>query len=223
MRRETESQKRQIKTRITASLTLLALSSLLVACGGQSYRRLASQPMYNDNYDDNNDGGDNNPSPKPSPSPTPTPTKGVAPLKFRVGTVGYNSVTITVSTHSTLKVKFTPGTQDQTVSGSDLSPQYSGLGVYISAGDGTQATPFLYNGLYGGKAESATIDFSDNITTGCPSTDKNCRANVTITVKQPNYNYWCLTNGYGCPWSHVDAKHPWHGTLTVQTDDTDGV
>jgi hypothetical protein len=47
-----------------------------------------------------------------------------------------------------------------------------------------------------------------------------CRQNVVITVKKPNYDHFCFTYGFGCSHTHVQANHPWNGVIHVQTDDT---
>ncbi len=159
-----------------------------------------------------------------TPNTATTTSKGVPPIQFRVGTVGYNSVTLTVSTGKILKVKFTPGVQDQVVPGTGFTANYSGLGVYIGVGSNNKPTPLLYNGLFGGTAQtSAIMDFSSTIAANCPTNDATCRKDVVITVSQPNNDYWCLNYSMYCPWTHVYDTHPWNGNLFVQTDDTDSI
>jgi hypothetical protein len=147
---------------------------------------------------------------------------GVPPITSRVGTVGYNSVTLTVGTRSILKVQFAPGIQDQTVAGSGYAPSYGHLGVYIQVGTVTQPTPMLSNGLLDGNPQkSPVMDFSKGFIPTCDPKDTTCHQNVTITVFRPNNDYYCMNFGMYCPWAQVYSTHPWHGELSIQTDDTD--
>ena len=140
---------------------------------------------------------------------------------YRVGTYGYNSATVTVYTRTVLKVRFTPGVQDQTVVGSGFSPEYSALGVYIGIGSVSSPTPMLTNGYNKTIAEKSQVfDLSTEFTPTCAATNTSCTTAVTITIGKPNYDYWCLTSGQFCPWSDIYSGHPWHGTLEVQTDMT---
>ncbi|MCM2279509.1 MAG: hypothetical protein NDJ89_15645 [Oligoflexia bacterium] len=154
-----------------------------------------------------------------------TPKLGIPPLSLRVGTAGYNSVTVTVKARNLLKVRFVPGVQDETVSGSGFSPKYSGLGVYVTVGSNTETTPLLYNGVFGGAAEKSSIfDFSNSFDRTCATGDTECKESVTITVSKPNYDYWCVNYGYYCGyWTHIEPSHPWHGTLEIQTESTDAL
>jgi hypothetical protein len=155
--------------------------------------------------------------PEPTPSPTPTQAGGTAPLyTFRVGTIGYNSVSVKVVTHSRLRVKFTPGSQDESVPGTNFSPYYSAMGVFIAVGDRESPTA-----LTPVETDSFIIDFSKAGLTACTSDEPSCRQEVTVTVKKPNYDYWCVNYAMYCPYTHVYDTHPWHGTLTVETDDTE--
>lgn len=200
-------------------LNLILLPAfLLVGCGGQSsFRSGAQQPQYLFN---------NTEASYPAPagnagesSGSTSKTKTKAPESFRVGAVGYTSTTVTVKALKTLKVKFTPGIQDQAIEDTQNYPHYSGLGVFITVGTKTQSTPLLYNGLWGGSPQSTIIDFSSAL----PEIDGTSPQSITIKISQPNSDYWCISFGTGCPWSHVSDSHPWHGTLTVQTDDTDSL
>ena len=108
---------------------------------------------------------------------------------------------------------FTPGIQDQTVSGTGVSPQYSELGVYISVNGSSQNTGMLSNGLYSGTAQDSPImDFSSALSGALEA--------VTITISQPNNDYFCLNFGMYCSWTQVYQGQPWHGTLKIQTDST---
>lgn len=172
------------------------------------------------------------PSPGPSSSPLPSPTstarprKGVPPLIIEVRGVGYNKVQTQVVTGKTLKVLFTPGIQDRTVAGTGFSPEYSKMGVYLSAGNSSeQPTEMLSNGyLPMTESQSSHVfDFSGSLGNECPASDASCRRTVVITVSRPNYDYWCLTSRAYCPYSHVYETHPWNGTLSIETDDTDSL
>lgn len=144
-------------------------------------------------------------------------SNAVAPLSFRVGTVGYNPVTVTVSTQSTLQVQFQAEQQDQSIAGTNFEPEYSMLGVYITVGSTTTPTQVVPNGYNGTlQTPSSIIDFSSAIPSGS-------NGSVTIVIAQPNYDYDCLNFDLYCypvPWMHVLDTHPWHGTLFVQTDNT---
>ncbi|MCM2323647.1 MAG: hypothetical protein NDJ90_10345 [Oligoflexia bacterium] len=212
----------------TAFTTGILLSSVLLlsACGGQSYTQSRSRQSANfttgtSNSTTTTDGG----SSSDSDTSDTTASLGVPALSMRAGAIGYTSVSVTVKARSLLKVRFTPGIQDRTVSGSGFSPKYSGLGVYITVGDHTEMTSFLYNGLYGGEAENSEIlDFSNSFPRACASSDPSCKETVTITVSQPNYDYWCVNFGYSCGyWTRVETSHPWHGTLKIQTESTDPI
>jgi hypothetical protein len=157
----------------------------------------------------------------PTPTPTSTPGTGIAPYTMRVGTVGYNSTTVQISTRSILKVTFAPGVQDQTVAGTGFEPAYGHLGVYIQVGSSSQPTPMLSNGLLDGNPEtSPVLDFSSAFTPTCAATDTTCHQPITITITKPNNDYYCMNFGLYCAWAQVYSTHPWHGTLSIQTDDT---
>jgi len=149
---------------------------------------------------------------------------GVPPIVTRVGGVGYSSTTFTVQVNKVLKVKFTPGIQDEAAPQSNYVYHYSKLGIFVSIeGRTRQATEMLSNGLFDQKPEtSRIIDLSTSFSRTCGG-DEDCRQNVTITIDQPNNDFWCLNAYANCPWSHVPDGHPWHGTLTIQTDDTDAI
>jgi hypothetical protein len=143
---------------------------------------------------------------------------------MRVGTIGYNSTTVTVNVRSVLKVQFTPGIQDETVAGTGFAPQYSKLGVYIQVGTVVKATEMLSNGYTGGSPQkSSVLDFSSGILPDCDPTDASCRQPVEIRIFKPNNDYFCLNLGMYCAWAQVYSTHPWHGELGVQTDDTDSL
>lgn len=147
---------------------------------------------------------------------------GTQPLySFQVRAVGYTAKSFTVRANRTVRVKFFPGRQDRTVSGTGFTPNYAQLGVFIKVGDEKQATALLSNGLIREATSSVTMDFSDSFTRTC-KTDS-CRQDVRITVMQPNYDYWCYNYGTYCAYTHVHDTHPWNGTLEVATDDTVGL
>lgn len=133
-------------------------------------------------------------------------------------------MTLNIYTGKVLKMKFTPGIADTTVAGTGFTAQYSAMGVYVGLGTDLRPTPLLLNGLTGGAAQtSQKFDFSSNIAANCPVNDVNCRKDVAITVTKPNYDYWCLNFIMYCPYTIVHDTHPWNGTLSVQTDDTDPI
>ncbi|MGK5088865.1 hypothetical protein WDW86_15005 [Bdellovibrionota bacterium FG-2] len=150
-------------------------------------------------------------------------SKGIPAFIQIVEGIGYtNAVEIKVRTGKVLKLKFAPGAQNRSVAGTGFSPLYSKLGVYITVGSYTQPTEMLSNGYAGGAAqESHVMDFSTSFTNAC--SDSSCRQDVIIKISQPNYDYWCINYMMGCPWQKVHSTHPWNGTLTIQTDDTDAL
>lgn len=165
----------------------------------------------------------------PAPTPTPTYTSTVYNGNPLVSTVirgvGYTSVTSTVTTKTILKLTFTPGEQDTptttpSAGTTGFYANYSQLGVYITVGSSTQPTPMLPNGLNPSQAaqSSPILDFSSQIPSNCASQSAGC--SITITVAQPNYDYWCYNYGMYCPWAHVDTYTPWNGKLSIQTDFT---
>lgn len=211
--------------KISALLLSFGASLALTGCGGASAKPKTRGAALSSSGTVIGGSTDNDiPVALPSATPSSTPSTGTPPYSYRVGATGYTSTTVTVYTNQTLKVKFTPGIQDENVAGTGFSPRYSGLGVYIKVGSQESPTPLLYNGLNGGEAEtSPVIDYSSSFSKTCAAGDTSCRQSVTITVTKPNYDYWCINFGSYCPWTHVYDTHPWHGTLTVQTDDTDGI
>lgn len=203
-----------MKTKITIALLT---GMILTGCGGQPYSRTVSrQPAYTasntdlePNHSDTVSSGSSSSSSKTNLS---------APYSLRVAAVGYTSTTVSVKALKTLKIKFTPGIQNEPISGTNNYPQYAGLGVFITVGSTTKTTPLLYNGLFGGNPQSSEIiDFSSALP------DHSTSSKITITISQPNYDYWCINYRAGCPWSHVSDDHAWNGTLQVQTDDTDSL
>jgi hypothetical protein len=149
---------------------------------------------------------------------------GVPPITMRVGTVGYNSVTVEIDTRSVLKVQFAPGIQDEVVAGTGYAPAYGHLGVYIQVGTTTQPTPMLSNGLLDNNPQkSPVLDFSNAFTKSCDPTDLTCHQPVQIMIFKPNNDYFCMNFGMYCPWAQMYQTHPWHGELSIQTDDTDAL
>jgi hypothetical protein len=167
----------------------------------------------------------------------PDPNAGIPPLEFSVHNIGYTAITyFHISTNHTLKVAFRADPQQGKVAGTNFTPTYTGLGVYLGVGSVSHPTPLLYNGANGGEAQtSAPVDLSGAFTKTCAQTDTACRQSVTIKVTQPNYDFYCVNfpggfvNGdgsfvYPCNppgYTHVYKTHPWYGTLFVYTDDTE--
>lgn len=145
--------------------------------------------------------------------------EGAPPYSFRVEGIGYNGMKLKVKANKKLKIKFTPGVQDQTVKDTGYSPEYSQLAVFIQVENTEKATPLLSNGL-SRAATSKTLDFSSGFTKTCPASSANCRQDVEITVHRPNYDHYCYMYGMYCMHTKVYETHPWNGTITVETDDT---
>jgi hypothetical protein len=217
--------------RKTGLVLLFGLFALIISgCG--SYTTGNHSMLFKSGVGNTNGTGDNLPAPTstltPGPNivvtPTPTATKGVPAIQFRVGAVGYTSASINIYTGRVLKIKFTAGVADTTVAGTGYTAQYSGIGVYIGVGSTSRPTPLLYNGLLGGAAQSSSVmDFATSISANCAPADVTCRKDVTVNVSQPNNDYWCFNFAMYCPWTRVHDTHPWNGTLSIQTDDTDPI
>ncbi len=160
----------------------------------------------------------------PGPSPSPVAEPKLPPIELRVEGVGYNEVVVPeLPVGRKLKLQFIPGKQDSTVANSNFLPHYSKLGVYITVGSQTIATPMLDNGYAVGAApvKSNILNFSMAVAENCEGQDEDCRELVDIKVSRPNYDYWCLNYLMYCPWTQVHATHPWNGTLLIETDDTE--
>lgn len=155
-----------------------------------------------------------------------TSATGSPTIMTRVGGYGYDAApTVEVRTNRVLKVRFTPGIADENELNTGFTRHYSGLAVYIQVGATELPTPLLHNGVAGTAVETKTFDFSNSFERTCLRTDTSCRQMVTITVKKPNYDHYSFTYPYsGFPgWTHVTSTHPWNGTLTIQTDDTNAI
>jgi hypothetical protein len=214
-----DKSRKAYKNFLLISPALIFLTVMGTGCGRPPYKT-TSQGGTNTDLNltgDNPGGGDNSGG---------TPGTGIPAQRFTVQGTGYDTHYFTVKTRSVLKVKFIPGRQDRTQSGTGYTWQYSMLGVFIGVGGTTQPTAPLYNGYGGTTAESSTVmDLSSFYTKTCSSSDTACRQSVTITVTQPNNDDNCINRGVCYPqqWSHVPDNHPWNGTLVVQTDDTDAI
>lgn len=205
------------------ALMLILASS---GCGGQTYSvskqqdQTSAKPVFSGETQEEPSDDDDDEDGDIFTPPEKRPETGVPPLSFRVGTIGYNSVTLSARAGKILKVQFTPGQQDENVKGTSFTPIYSRLGVYINIGGASKPTPMLSNGLTTGTpSSSSAMDFSSGLP--CAQEDDECRRTVAITVTKPNYDYWCYNFGTDCPWTHIWETHPWHGTLEIETDDTD--
>lgn len=208
-----------------AHLGLFAALFALSGCGAQSFSSSQKTAEAKSMVFQSTDGvttPDSSSSTAGSTTTTTTVT-GVPPYKYLISGVGYNAKTVQVRAGQVLKVKFTAGLPSQKVDGTGFTATYSQLGVFIKVGDYEEATELLSNGLYSGQFETShVIDLAGAIPDRCATNDRSCRKDVTITVYKPNYDFYCLI-GYACPYTHVWETHPWNGTLTVQTDDTDGI
>lgn len=210
-----------MKVKIIFSITMISL--LNISCGtNTSSKNSNARPQASSYYFQYNDGNEvNSNSSGDQPSSSPAPSNNTPPLSLTVRKVGYDSpYTIQVPVRRTLKIKFTPGIPNETVQGSGFTAQYSQLGVFISVGTQEQSTPLLRNGLLGEQESSPVLDFSGSIPQTCPESDPACRVSVTITVRKPNYDYWCFNYGAYCSYTRVWETHPWNGELKVETDDT---
>ena len=198
---------------------LVGTLAFLTGCGAQSLAPKKKAAAATTTFGT----GTSDPTPAPSSTPSPTaPYIGVPPISYRVGAIGYTTDSVTVDARSTLKIRFTPGVQDEKVAGTGYSPQYSKLGVYIQVGSQTKPTPMLPNGMTDPSQDSGVMDFSRSIDTSlCSAGNPNCRVTVTINITKPNYDYWCLNFQQYCPNTTIYSTHPWHGTVQIQTDDTD--
>lgn len=193
----------------------LAAITLLAGCGGTVFQGANGSAAG---------AGDSLPSTTSVSTSNQQVTTGIAPYIYHVGTIGYNSVTVQVNTRTILNVEFTPGVQNQDIPGTGATANYSKLGVYISVGNNTQATPMLSNAYNGATAQtSPVLNFASGFTPTCAASDTSCEQQVTVTVGQPNNDYYCLNFGEYCPWTHVVSNQPWNGTLTIQTDDTNSL
>jgi hypothetical protein len=203
---------------ITPAIVLLTLGA---GCGSQNLAGLKTQTGYAGGGGGGVATGTTTTTTDGSSTPTNT---GVAPYTFPINGTGYSSISISVSTSQILKVKFAPGRQNRTIQNTGYTPQYSALGVFIKVGGDTQATALLNNGYYAAAESSTALDFSASFTKNCAASNTTCRQQVTITVLQPNDDDACINLGYTyCPYAHVPDGHPWNGTLTVQTDDTNSI
>lgn len=167
-------------------------------------------------------------------------TTGQAPIIIqRADIVGYNSYSFTVYTNQKLRIRVAPGMQDRMIAGTGASPQYSRMYSRISVSPAAPnntgvMTPVLSNGLLSTAQTYTLPSMDDAFVHTCAATNTTCRQAVTITVSQPNYDYW-WTNGYyvypsNTPYvtpgqqipefTHVYPTHPVNETLYVQTDDT---
>jgi hypothetical protein len=166
-------------------------------------------------------------SPTPNPTgtyyETPGGTRGVPVIQYKVSGIGYQAVTISIRTGRMLRVKFKPDQQTRYIAGTNTKPVYSRLAVYLTMNDQTQPTEMLSNGLQGAAEESRLIDLSYAMKPTCPASNSACRETFTFKVERPNYDYYCYNSGQGCPWTRVADKHPWSGTLYIQTSDTEAL
>jgi hypothetical protein len=208
---------------LTFSL-ILSIAGMASGCNSQGAASRAPSSTTTVPIQDSFPTVDPSPSPTPtaSASPSPTPISGDPVYQFRVGTVGYNSDTVTVAARRTLKIRFTPGIQDEMATGTGYTPNYSRLGVFITVGAQQQITPMLTNGYIGAAQQSPVLDYSSTLTNlVCVNNpDVNCREQVSIVIDHPNYDYWCLNFGQYCPWTRIHDTHPWNGQVFIQTDDT---
>ena len=232
---ELEAALMRILRTILILTTGMGFMLLQTGCGGQSLRSAKKS------FNTASVAGDGVSTPSSSTTTpttsttTTTTTSGVSPLTFPIRATGYTTVTVNVSANKKLKAKFTPGVADTTIAGYGATAVYTKLGVYIGIGDTTSPTALLSNGADGSAVQTSSIfDLSNKFNRTCQTTDTACRDTVTITVTKPNYDYFCINCALwlyqnanycnlACPNTHVYDTHPWNGTLTVQTDDTDAI
>ncbi|MGZ3708332.1 MAG: hypothetical protein ACXWPM_05820 [Bdellovibrionota bacterium] len=205
------------------SLILVPTFALLVlvfgtGCGGYSYGTGHGTGHYY--YGDGTSAQGGSQSASSDGSVSTISGAQAATYEFRAGAFGYTAATVTVRAGKNLKVRFTPGQQDQKNPDTGYFFPYSKLFVYINVGTSQQSTGVLDNGLQSGHAtNSGIMDFSSALP--CANSADTCRTSVTITLDHPNSDILCL-NGYVayCPYNKQTGSMPWHGTLEVETDDT---
>lgn len=122
----------------------------------------------------------------PAPVTTPPAATGQPPLSYEFIQLGSQTYTTpAITTDNVLKVSFTVGTTlDNATSTNNATWQASELAVTIAV-NGREVSPSFTtnNYTYGRVGEvSAVVDFSQQLTPGLP---------VTITVKNPKYDFYC--------------------------------
>ncbi|MBI4926103.1 MAG: hypothetical protein HY843_09280 [Bdellovibrio sp.] len=212
--------------KITVLITCIVFLNL--SCGGAYFESknvsqtdsLVQQDSVSQN-DLSNSGTQNSPS-NPSDTTPSSDDQNKPPLiSAPILKVGHDDpFTYDVRVNKVLKVKFTPGQADRKIANTGYTANYSMLAVFISVGTNEIATPLLNNGLTDTQETSEVMDFSSSFTKTCPDSTPSCRQTVTISVKKPNYDYWCFNFGMYCSHTHVWPTHPWNGKILIQTDDT---
>lgn len=213
--------------------TLILLGGLLVGCGGSQTpepQDLSSDALAPSGINITRDdpGSESDPLSEDFGN-----IEGSPVMTFLVNKTGYTEHTIEVRMKDVLRVRFVPEIPNRTVSGTGFTNTYSQLGVYIKVGDVAEPTALLSNGLLQQQEQSVIFDFSSaakaahDLEEADPVLDPEgefARRTVKITIKKPNYDYWCLGFGYCAPvypeHTRVYETHKWSGTLYVQTDDT---
>lgn len=215
-----------LKSNLIFTAAVGGLLACCIGCGGSSYRTEFKDTLTTDETPkttQSNPFYPNTPGGYGQNTATPITGKtGTALYEFDIDAVGYTSVSKTVETNSVLKVRFIPLENSKKVDNSGFQPKYSKLAVYLSVGTDKRPTPLLRNGLSGEAQKSPIYDFSSSFTKTC-GTDTECRQEVTITVGQPNNDYWCYNYNMYCTHTHVYDTHAWSGLLLVETDDTEEI
>jgi hypothetical protein len=146
---------------------------------------------------------------------------GYEPETYDVEGIGYDGIIrFTVLAHSRLRVRFRAEMNDRQVAGTGFTPVYSRLGVYLKVWENEAESTMLSNGMYTEQRWSPVVDFSDSFPRVCPEGDPLCRQPVEIRIEMPNSDQQTLGTGY---WTHVQAGHPWRGSLQIETDDTNSI
>jgi hypothetical protein len=227
-------------TRIALGVSFLSL--LAIGCN------FADPYAGNGSYQNSGVGFESNDSSSGSPGPHYEVGHGTADAESRAPVIeqyikglGYEEeITISVETRSRLRVRFVPGQQDAFVGNTNFSPPYSLLSIALQVGNDEEVTAPLSNGLYEPEEMSDIFDFSQSFRKRCETDEINCQERVRITIKRPQYNYWCIEypNGfydpksfqyrnvcYGNPYgmTRVYESHPWNGTLLIETDYTESL
>lgn len=220
-----ENQKKTNSVSFTGITVLIGALGVLLAivstgCGSKKYSSELADDVFVPSSASGSGGG----------SGSGNNNTGIPPMQTLVYLTGYDDEqTIVVPTRNILRVKFRPEQATEFVGGTGYTPVYSQLAVKIGVENYEEFTPLLYNGLGSTQQTSAAIDFSSVFTPTCPVGSTTCVEQVTIRIKQPNYDYWCYnfpyhTNCTSTPgYSTVYSTHTVVGTIFIQTDFTGSI